>query len=212
MIRVLLADDHVLLREGLQLLIDGEPDLEVVDQAGSGREAVERACALKPDVVVMDVSMPDGNGIESAERIKRECPSVRIVGLSRYADPGYVRRLFKAGATGYVVKRTSAAELVQAIRVVASGGTYLDAVVTPLVADARPGGPAAQEPRDALTERESEVLRWIARGSSNKDIAAELNISVKTVEYHKARSSAKLNLRSRADIVRYAISQGWMEE
>ena len=213
-IRVLLADDHALLREGLRLLIDAEPDMTVIGQAANGIEVCALAVASSPDVVVMDLSMPDGPGIEATIRLRRECPTVRIVGLSRHSAPGYVRRLFGAGATGYVVKRSSAAELVQAVRVVAAGGTYLDSVVTPLLAhDGHSGGSADPGWREAtLTNREADVLQQIARGRSTKEIAATLGISVKTVEYHKARSTAKLGLRSRADIVRYAIGQRWMEE
>ena len=212
LIRVVLADDHVLLRQGLQSLLDAEPDLEVVGQAGSGDEAMACACTLVPDVVVMDVSMPNGDGIRATEKIRSECPAVRILGLSRHLDPGYVRRFLSAGASGYVVKRATAVELVQAVRAVAAGGTYLDAAVAPLLADTHRDALRGAISGTALTARETEVLRLIARGRSNRDIAAALGISIKTVEYHKARCAAKLGLRGRADIVRYAISQGWMEE
>ncbi len=212
-VRVLLADDHVALRQGLELLIEAEAGMKVVGHADTGAEAIQLACTHQPDVVLMDVSMPDGNGIEATERIRRECPSVRVLGFSRHTDPGYARRLFSAGATGFVVKKISGAELIQALRVVAAGGTYLDSVMTPLMIDETFGRRPATPWKDgALTDREKEVLRWIARGHSNKEIAAELKISVKTVEYHKVRCSAKLQLKSRADIVRYAISQRWLEE
>lgn len=214
LIRVLLADDHALLREGLRLLIDAEPDMTVIGQTDNGLQACALAHTTSPDVVVMDLSMPDGPGIEATVRLRQECPTVRVVGLSRHTGPGYVRSLFAAGATGYVVKRSSASELVRAVRVVAAGGTYLDAVVTPLLAHDAEGREVSHAgwTEATLSGREQEVLQQIARGRSNKDIAAGLGISVKTVEYHKARSTAKLGLRSRADIVRYAISQRWMEE
>lgn len=211
-IRIVLADDHVLVRQGLQGLLDAEPDLEVVGQAGSGDEATVCACTLRPDVVVMDVSMPDGDGIRATAAIQRQCPAVRVLGLSRHLDPGYVRRFLSAGASGYVVKRATAVELVRAIRAVAAGDTYVDAAVMPLLTEHRRDGLRGEVGRTELTARETEVLRLIARGRSNSDVAATLGISVKTVEYHKARCAAKLGLRGRVDIVRYAISQGWMAE
>jgi len=211
-IRIVLADDHILLRQGLQVLIDAEPDLEVVGQASSGTEATEQARTLSPDVVVMDVSMPDGDGIRATAHIRSQYPAVRVLGLSRHLDPGYARRLLDAGASGYVVKRTTVTALIGAIRLVGQGETFIDAAVAPLLAkqprDTRRG---AMDSTD-LTPREGEVLRLIARGRSNRDIAVALGISVKTVEFHKARCVAKLGLSSRADIVRYAIAEGWMEE
>ena len=210
-IRIIIADDHLLLRQGLQVLIETEPDMVVVGQAESGESIVRLTVAEQPDVVVMDVSMPGGDGIGATARILRDCPTVRVVGLSRHSDPGYARRLFEAGAVGYVVKKTSVVELVKAIRVVFAGGIYVDTVMKPLLKD-RPFGVANVRQPGALTDRETDVLRQIARGLSNKEIALDLKISVKTVEYHKARCSAKLNLTSRADIVKYAISQRWLEE
>ena len=210
-IRIIIADDHLLLRQGLQVLIETEPDMVVVGQAESGESIVRLTVAEQPDVVVMDVSMPGGDGIGATARILRDCPTVRVVGLSRHSDPGYARRLFEAGAVGYVVKKTSVVELVKAIRVVFAGGIYVDTVMKPLLKD-RPYGVANARQPGALTDRETDVLRQIARGLSNKEIALDLKISVKTVEYHKARCSAKLHLSSRADIVKYAISQRWLEE
>jgi len=210
-IRIIIADDHLLLRQGLQVLIETEPDMVVVGQAESGESIVRLTVAEQPDVVVMDVSMPGGDGIGATARILRDCPTVRVVGLSRHSDPGYARRLFEAGAVGYVVKKTSVVELVKAIRVVFAGGIYVDTVMKPLLKD-RPFGVASVRQPGALTDRETDVLRQIARGLSNKEIALDLKISVKTVEYHKARCSAKLHLSSRADIVKYAISQRWLEE
>jgi len=210
-IRIVIADDHVLLRQGLQVLIETEPDMVVVAQADCGRSAARLAIAQQPDVVVMDVSMPGGDGIEATGHILRDAPTVRVVGLSRHSDPGYARRLFEAGAVGYVVKKASVAELVKAIRVVFAGGIYVDSAMRPLLKD-RPFGTGTARQPGALTARETDVLRQIARGRSNKEIALDLRISVKTVEYHKARCSAKLHLGSRADIVKYAISQRWLED
>jgi DNA-binding NarL/FixJ family response regulator len=211
-IRVVLADDHVLVRQGLQSLLDAEPDLEVVGQADGGDDAMACACTLLPDVVVMDVSMPNGDGIRATAKIRSTCPAVRVLGLSRHLDPGYVRRFLSAGASGYIVKRASAMELLRAVRAVAAGETYLDAAVMPVSADDHRSALRGEIGGTPLTVRETEVLRLIARGRSNRDIAAALTISVKTVEYHRARCAAKLGLRGRADIVRYAITQGWMEE
>lgn len=212
-IRILLVDDHAILRHGLKMLIDSEPDMLVVDQAGGGREALTLAMLHNPDVVVMDISMPDGNGLDATELIRRACPESKVVVLSRHADPTHARRLFEAGATGYVVKKTSAAALVQAIRVVASSGTYIDAAMTPHVATAVFQIQTPQQKRSStLTEREAQVLREVARGRTNKEIAQMCEISVKTVEAHKARSCAKLGLLSRADIVKYAIRENWMDD
>ena len=211
-IRVVLADDHVLLRQGLKTLIDATPDVQVVGEAGSGAEAALRAASLLPDVVVMDVSMPDGNGIRATAQIRTECPTVRVLGLSRHVDPGYVRRLLQAGASGYLVKRTTAVHLMKAIRAVAAGQTFLDEAVVPLMAEKRRDHLRGAVGGMGLSPREGDVLRLIARGRSNRDIAEALDISVKTVEYHKARCAEKLGLESRADIVRYAISEGWLEE
>ena len=211
-IRIVLADDHILLRQGLQVLIDAEPDLEIVGQASSGTAAADQAGTLSPDIIVMDVSMPHGDGIRATANIRNRYPAVRVLGLSRHLDPGYARRLLDAGASGYVVKRTTVTALIGAIRLVGQGETFIDAAVAPLLAkqprDTRRG---AMDSTD-LTPREGEVLRLIARGRSNRDIAVALGISVKTVEFHKARCVAKLGLSSRADIVRYAITEGWMEE
>jgi len=210
--RIVLADDHILLRQGLQVLIDAEPDLKVVGQAGSGTEATEHVRTLLPDVVVMDVSMPDGDGIRATAHIRSHYPAVRVLGLSRHLDPGYARRLLNAGASGYVVKRTTATALIRAIRLVVQGESFIDGAVASLLAkNSRDTRRGAMDSTD-LTPREGEVLRLIARGRSNRDIAVALGISVKTVEFHKARCVAKLGLPSRADIVRYAIGEGWMEE
>lgn len=211
-IRIVLADDHTLVRSGLQVLLDAEPDFEVVGQAASGAEALAQAQALVPDVVVMDVSMPEGDGTYATAQIRLQCPTVRVLGLSRHVDPGYARRLLDAGALGYVIKNTTAKILIDAIRLVAQGEKYVDVAIGPVTTfeplDHRRDAVSSAK----LTPRETEILRLIARGGSNRDIASTLGISVKTVEFHKARSVAKLGLHSRADIVRFAIGEGWMEE
>lgn len=213
-LRIVLADDHEVVRAGLCALVDGEPGLRVVAEASDGLQAVALACKLRPEVVVMDLSMPVLDGARATEQISRECPGVRVIVLTAHDDRAHLNRLMAAGAAGYLVKRTAADELVRAIRVVGAGGSYVD----PLLARGlfrSPGGGAAlgQATQDgALSDREEEVLRHVAWGESNKEIAARLGISVKTVETYKTRISDKLALRTRADMVRYAVSQGWLTD
>jgi len=214
-LRVFLADDHVVLLDGLKMLINSQSDMEVVGQAGGGREAVRRVKDCQPDVVVIDVSMPDLGGAEATEQILKVRPQVRVLALTRHSDQGYLRRLLSAGATGYVLKKTAADELISAIRIVASGRTYIDPTLAGTFMEnllGRATSAQTERPLGELTEREEEVLRLIAWGLSNKEIASQLGVSVKTVEFHKARSAEKLRLRSRTDILRYALAQGWLQE
>ncbi|GLC26970.1 response regulator [Roseisolibacter agri] len=211
-IRIVIADDHAIVRDGLRSLIEAQPGLEVVGEAGDGDEAWRRACELKPDVLLLDLSMPRVTGIDGAERIARDCPGVRILALTAHEERGYVTRLLGAGAAGYLVKRTAGAELVRAIRVVAAGGTYVDpSIAAALLVEPARGAPGAAGP-GALTPREAEVLQLVVRGHLNKEIAASLAIGVKTVETHKANAMAKLGLTSRAALVRFALDQGWLAE
>ncbi|MBV9109951.1 MAG: response regulator transcription factor [Gemmatimonadetes bacterium] len=209
-LRVVLADDHEVVRSGLRALVDGTTGMGVVGEARDGAEAVRRACELRPDIVVMDVSMPGLDGAEATERIHRACPGVRVLALTMHEDRGHLTRLLQAGAAGYLPKRAAADELVRAIQVVAGGGTYVD----PLLAGTLLGGSAHAQRRTGepqrLSEREEDVLRRIAWGASNKEIAGELGISTKTVETYKARIADKLGLRTRTDLVRYAVQQGWL--
>jgi DNA-binding NarL/FixJ family response regulator len=210
-LRVLLADDHAVVREGLKALISSQPDMEVVGEAGDGLEAVALAHACTPDVVVIDVSMPVLSGGEATARICRELPATRVLALSVHDEVGYVRRLLEAGAAGYMLKRLAADALIAAIRSVAVGGVYLDPLVAgSVVAKAVGRASSGAEERPALSEREGDVLRMIAQGYSNKEIAAALSISVKTVETYKARAMEKLALDSRVAIVRFAAEQGWL--
>lgn len=215
-LRVLVADDHAVLREGLTMLIDAQPDMGVVAQARGGREATQMAQRFRPDVVVLDVSMPDLDGAEAAEQIRADCPGSHVLALTRHADQGYLRRLLRAGATGYVLKKTAGDALIDAIRTVSQGGTYIDSsLVGGLVSRALSASETSDEPmrrRAELTEREEQVLRLIAWGQSNKEVAAKLGISVKTVESYKATALDKLRLRSRTDILRYALAQKWLSE
>ncbi|MBA3512988.1 MAG: response regulator transcription factor [Pyrinomonadaceae bacterium] len=213
-LRIFLADDHAVVREGLKSLVNAQPDMEVVGEAGDGRATWQRAKQLQPDVVVMDISMPELNGVQATERLKGECPEVRVLALTVHEDTSYLRQLLQAGASGYVLKRGAAEELIHAIRTVAAGGVYLDPslagrVVSRYIGSQAPNG-ASQ--RGDLSERETDVLRLIALGYSNKEIAAQLGISVRTVETYKTRLMVKLDLSSRADIVRYALHQGWLQE
>jgi DNA-binding NarL/FixJ family response regulator len=211
-LRVFLADDHPVVRECLKLLVNAQPGMAVCGEAGDGRSACERAERLLPDVVVMDVSMPELNGAQAAERLRGSCPGVKVLALTVHEDRGYLRRLLEAGAAGYVLKRAAAEELVHAIRTVAAGGVYLDPAVAGKVVGGfvrQPDGAAAAA--GGLSEREEEVVRQTAAGHSNKEIAARLALSVKTVETYKARSLEKLGLRSRAELVRYALQRGWRQ-
>jgi DNA-binding NarL/FixJ family response regulator len=213
-LRILLADDHAVLREGLVMLINGQPDMSVVAQATNGKEAVLLANETHPHVAVLDVSMPELGGAEAAEQIREQCPQVRVLALTRHADQAYLRRLLQAGALGYVLKKSAAETLIEAIRVVAGGGTYVEPKLTGALLERAfrlPGfkGLAGGEP---LSAREEEVLRAVAWGRSSKEIAVELGLSTKTVESYKASATEKLKLRSRAEIVRYAVARGWLSQ
>jgi DNA-binding NarL/FixJ family response regulator len=214
-LRILLADDHETVREGLKAILNGQPDMEVIGEAADGRAAVLEARKLRPDVVVMDVSMPGVNGLQATQAMKASCPQVRVLTLTRHADDGYLLQLLRAGASGYVLKQSRAAEVLHAIRAVSGGGTYVD----PAVADKLVGslGRGAQPPAEGITKpplsaREEEVLRLVAWGYSNKEIAAQLDLSVKTIETHKANATQKLGLQNRIDIVRFALLQGWLRD
>lgn len=212
-LRILLADDHVIVRHGLKLLIDSQPDMQVISEAGDGHAAVERAVALKPDVIVMDISMPGMNGLVATRKLRQLLPGAAIVTLTRHNDDAYLQELLRAGVSGYVLKQSAPAELLQAIRAAAAGGQYLDSALTARVTagflgmQAKRVNPPGPTP---VSERESEVLRLIASGYSNKEIAARLSLSVKTVEAHKANAMKKLGLTGRIDIVKYAVLQGWL--
>jgi DNA-binding NarL/FixJ family response regulator len=212
-IRVLLVDDHETVRQGLRLLLDTQPDIEVVGEAGSGTSALERAQALRPNVVVMDVTMPEMNGLEATRSLRARGIETAVVALTRHEDEAYVQEMLGAGASGYVLKQSPSTELLRAGRTAAAGQRYLDANVAANVAGAylRKYGKRDQ-PGPTISDREAEVLRQMAWGWSNKEIAAQLNVSVKTVEVHKANAMRKLGLHGRIDIVRYALLQGWLKD
>lgn len=212
-LRVLLADDHTLIREGLKSLISAQPDMDIVGEADNGRSAWQQAKKLQPDVVIMDVSMPELNGAQVTEHLRQECPEVKVLALTVHEDQGYLRQLLKAGAVGYVLKRAAVEALIHAIRVVAAGNIYIDPALTGKVV----GGYLHRKTLSGallcgdLSARETEVLRLSAWGYGNKEIAARLCISVKTVETYKSRLMEKLDLHSRTELVRYALHQGWLE-
>lgn len=211
-LRILLADDHAMLRDGLCALLNGQPDMEVVAQAMTGRQAVQLARDCAPDVAVVDISMPDMAGLEAVQHIVGRCPRTRVVALSRHAESVYAHRMLRAGAAGYVLKRSAAEVLIKAIRTVGQGGTHLEPQFEGAPPPVGAEGASARWPDDAkLSFREEEVLRSIAWGSSNKEIAAELGLSIKTVESYKASAVEKLRLHTRSDIVRHAVRSGWLD-
>ena len=211
-LRVMLADDHETVREGLRMIVNAQDDMEVVGFAGDGHEAVAKAQELLPDVLVMDISMPKLNGLKATEKLLEVCPQVRVLTLSRHADDGYIRELLGAGAWAYVLKQSAPSELIHAIRAVAAGGKYIDPKLAAKVMDNYGERAVRGEAKGNLTNRESEILRLIALGYSNKEIATRLSLSVKTVEVHKANAMRKLNITSRINLVRYAIFQGWLQD
>jgi DNA-binding NarL/FixJ family response regulator len=200
------------VRQGLKMLIESQGDMTVVSEASDGSAAVDQARALRPDVVVMDISMPGMNGLAATKKLKEQQPGMAIITLTRHSDDAYLQELLRAGVSGYVLKQSAPTELLQAIRAAAAGGQYLDSTLTARVTAGflTRQGKKVKESGGALTEREAEVLRLIASGYSNKEIAARLSLSVKTVEAHKANAMRKLDLSGRIDIVRYALLQGWL--
>lgn len=213
-IRVLLADDHAIVRQGVKMILTNEPDMEVVGEAEDGLQAVEMAKQLKPDVAVLDISMPGINGIEATRQIKAALPNVHTVALTMHADDTYVFQLLKAGGSGYVLKRAAATDLVQAIHAVRRGGAFLyPSVAKAVVADylKRLETGEGRDTYDGLTEREREILTLVAEGATNQEISQKLYISVKTVQTHRTHIMEKLNLHDRTMLVRYAIRKGLIE-
>lgn len=213
-LRILLAEDHKTVREGIKLLVNAQDDMEVIGEAGDGEIAVNMASELNPDIIVMDISMPELNGLRATRRMRSNGLDVKILMLTRHTDDGYLQQLIEAGANGYVLKQSAPNELINAIRAVGNGNSYLDPALTNKVM----GGYANRtinirgENKNTLTDRESEVLRLIALGYSNKEIAESMSLSVKTIEAHKANGMQKLGINSRIGIVRYAILQDWLHE
>lgn len=212
-LKILIADDHALLRDGLKALVNAEPDMEVVGEAENGRSVVEKARQLQPDIILMDISMPDLNGAQATRRIKEAFPAMKVLALTAHEDSSYLRHMLEAGASGFLLKRAAADQLNQAIRVVATEGRYIDPTLAGKVLSnlMRPKSKATTEGNE-LSEREAEVLRLTAWGFGNREIAVRLDISVKTVETYKARLAEKLQLTSRTEMVRYAVRQGWLRD
>ena len=208
-IRILLADDHAVVRQGFKMILDAQADMEIVGEAANGREAVDLAEQLHPDVVVMDVAMPELNGIEATRRLASSVPHARVVALSMHKDSVYVREILRAGARGYLLKDSGAADLVAAIHAVASGESYLSPAVSNAVLDDYRR--IATNPIDLLTSREREVLQLLAESKTNKEIAGVLNLSVYTVEAHRGRIMEKLNLHSIGELVLFAVRNGLIE-
>lgn len=205
-IRVLLADDHAILRQGIRSLLEREPGVEVVGEAGDGQEAVEKAAELQPDVVLMDINMPRMNGIEATRRIRETHDHIKILVLSMHEDDEYVAPLMQAGASGYVLKRSAASELLTALKAVNQGHTILPAQLARTAFDG--SAPARQDDFDGLTPREIEVLTLVAEGYTNRRIAEELFISIKTVQAHRANIMEKLGLHDAVELTKYAIRKG----
>ena len=212
-IRVLLVDDHAILREGLRARLELEPDLQVVGEAEDGRAAVEQARQLHPDVVVMDISMPLLNGIEATRQIKCLPDKIEVLVLSMHDDEGYIRQALTAGALGYILKDADARELIDAIRAINKGEAVLSSAITRLVIEdyLRFGEIRPTDENDCLTPREREVLQLIAEGYTNKQIAKMLNISIKTVQVHRTNMMKKLDLHDRGELIKYAIQKKIIE-
>lgn len=209
-IRILIVDDHAVVRSGLKLLLEAEEDIVVVAEAGSADEGVRAARLEKPDVVLLDVVMPGRSGIEATPELRKAAPSARVLVLSMQDDPSYVREAFAAGASGYLLKEAADVELVQAVREVASGARYVHPALGARLAAAEVDA-ASRAAADPLSDREREVLRLLALGHTNQEIAKMLFISVRTAETHRAHIMQKLGLQTRAELVRYALANGLLE-
>ena len=208
-IKVLLADDHTIVRQGLRLILSGNTDFEVVGEAANGREAVELAQKLKPDVVLMDVAMPEWNGIEATRKMVADNPRARVLVLSMHKEAIYVREILRAGARGYILKDAVDTELLNAVRSVAHGDGYISPAVSgALLNDYRQN---ITDPLDLLSSRERQVLQFIAEGQTNKEIATRLNLSVYTVDSHRGKIMEKLNLHSTGELVRFAVKHGLVD-
>jgi len=213
MIKVLIADDHALVRDGVRALLSTADDMEVVAEAGDGREAVDRARETSPDVVLLDINMPGLGGLEAVPLIQREAPRARILILTQYEHADYVRRFLRLGVAGYVLKKAAGAELISAIRAAHRGGLVLDpAIAREALKDSEAGVEPTDDPYESLTERERQVLKLVAEGRSNKEIASLLDISVKTAMTHREHVMQKLNLHNRTDLTLFAIRRGIIQE
>jgi two-component system response regulator NreC len=214
-IRVLLADDHTILRAGLRMLLDAQPDIEVVGEASDGKQALAEAQRLQPDLVLMDITMPEMNGIEATRQIKRSLDTTRVLILTMHENEEYLFQVLRAGASGYILKEAAGTELISAIRIVFSGRFYMSPSAQSMMVGDYLQRVRSGEERDsysALTEREREILKLVAEGHTNNQIAERLFISPKTVDTHRTHIMDKLNLHSRAELVKYAMRRGLLED
>lgn len=209
-VRIALVDDHPVVLAGIRALLQGVPEVELVGEASTGATGLKAICDCSPDIAVIDLSLPDISGMELARQIRRQCPHVKVIALTVHEDRAYVHPVLEAGAKGYLLKRSAADELLRAIRAVNQGDIYLDPTIAEKAVVTAPALAVSNEDSGELSPREEDVLRLVAQGFSNKQIAGQLEVSVKSVETYKARASEKKALRSRADIVRYGIRQGWL--
>lgn len=207
---IFIADDHTVVRQGIKMLLDAEPDFQVVGEASDGEDACRAIRQLRPDIAVIDVSMPGLNGAQTAERLRAACGGTRILALSAYGDDAHVRALVEAGAAGYLLKRAAADELADAIRAIAHGGRYFDATLTVPISVQEHGTPRHHEV--SLSPREVEIVKMVVWGHSNKEIASYLYLSIKTVEGYKTKIMEKLGFSSRVELVRFAMKKGWMQD
>jgi two-component system response regulator NreC len=211
-LRILLVDDHATVRQGLKLMLEREPDLEVVGEASDGAEALERVRDVTADVIVMDLSMPGTSGLVATRSLKSARPDVAIVTLTRHADKTYLRELLRAGTLGYVLKKSPYNELLRAIRAAGAGQQYVDPSLTHHLAEPFVRKHDRSIRVSPVTERESQVLQLVSLGHSNKEVAAQLGLSVKTIELHKANAMQKLGLEGRIELLRYALRCGWLQD
>jgi len=209
-IKILLVDDHKILRDGIRSLVKGYPDMDVIGEAADGKTALRLVEELSPDVVIMDISMPDLNGIDATRRIIADHPKIKVIALSMHHDKQFVSEIFKAGASGYLLKDCAFDELEYAIRIVLDGKTYINPQIASLVIESlvNQPQPTSQKAFSLLTDREREVLQLISEGQSTKEIAIKLNVSAKTVESHRRQVMGKLNIRNVAELTKYAIREG----
>ncbi len=210
-IKVMIADDHALVREGIMAFLRMHDEIEIAGEASNGIEAIQKARELRPDIILMDISMPELGGIEATVEIKKTMPEIKILILTQYDDKAYVSRLLKAGVSGYILKHAVGTDLIAAIKAVAQGESYLHSSIASKVIDGYLGtssGMTIEDPYEKLTDREKQVLKLIAEGHSHKEIASMLNISVKTVIAHQTNISEKLDIRSRAGLIKFAIYKG----
>ena len=210
--KILLVEDHIVVRQGIKALLSDEPDLEIVGEADDGRAALLAVLKLQPDLVLMDISMPGLNGIEATRQIRQRHPEVKVVVLSMHANEEYVFQVLRAGASGYVLKQSDSSEVLTAIRAALSGGSFLSPPISRAVIDdyvRRAEARGQESDLDLLTSREREVLQLLAEGLSNREIAEQLNISVKTVETHRSNMMNKLDVDSKTELVKYALRKGW---